>query len=60
MAMPDAPSKVKWDKENVRVFTVKLMRRTDQDVIEFLEPQNKRNILLAAIREYMANHPEER
>lgn len=59
MAMPDAPSKKRWDAENVRIFTVKLFRKTDEDVIEYLEPLNKRNIILAALREYMANHKEE-
>lgn len=58
MTMSDPPSKIRWDKENVRIFTVKLMRRTDQDVIEFLEPKNKRDIICAALREYMKNHPE--
>lgn len=59
MAMPDAPSKKRWDAENVRIFTVKLFRKTDEDVIEYLEPLNKRNIILTALREYMANHKEE-
>lgn len=59
MAMPDSPSKVRWDAENVRIFTVKLFRKTEQDVIEYLEPKNKRNIICAALREYMANHPDE-
>jgi len=59
MAMPDPPSKVRWDAENVRIFTVKLFRKTEQDVIEYLEPKNKRNIICAALREYMANHPDE-
>lgn len=59
MAMPDAPSKKRWDAENVRVFTVKLFRKTEQDVIEYLEPRNKREIICAALREYMANHPND-
>lgn len=59
LTMPDAPSKIRWDAENVRIFTVKFMRKTDEDVIEFLEPRNKRNTLLKAIRYYMENHPDE-
>lgn len=58
MAMADAPSKVRWDKENVRIFTFKLFRKNDEDVIEYLEPRNKRDIICAALREYMANHNE--
>ena len=59
MKMADAPSKIRWDKENVRIFTIKLMRRTDEDVINYIEPKNKRNIVCAAVREYMKNHPDE-
>lgn len=59
MGMPDSPSKVRWDAENVRIFTFKLFRKTDQDVISFLETRNKRNTICAAIREYMENHKEE-
>ena len=56
MSMPDRESKKKWDAKNVRIFTVKFMRKTDQDVIAYLEDKNKRNIICAAIREYMENH----
>ena len=59
MGMPDAPSKKKWDAENVRIFTFKLFRKYDSDVIEFLEPRNKREIICAAIREYIENHKGE-
>lgn len=58
MEMPNFPSKKRWDEQYTKVFTVKLMRKTDQDVIDYLEPRNKRNTILAAIREYMANHKE--
>ena len=54
--MPDSEAKKKWDAKNVRIFTVKFFRKTDRDVIEFLEGKNKRGILCDAIREYMANH----
>lgn len=59
MGMPDAPSKKKWDAENVRIFSVKLFRKNDSDVIEFLEPRNKRDTICAAIREYIENHKGE-
>ena len=57
--MPDCPSKVRWDAQNVRIFTVKFMRKTDQDVIDFLEPRNKRDTICAAIREYMQKKNKE-
>ena len=56
--MPDYPSKIKWDKENTRTIAIKFMRKTDQDVIDYLEARNKRNTICEAIREYMASHPE--
>ena len=59
MSMADPPSKQRWDAANTRIFTIKLFRKTENDVIEFLEGKNKRDILCAAIREYMANHKEE-
>lgn len=59
MSMPDSEAKKRWDAENVRIFSVKFFRRTDNDVIEFIEKHNKRNIILAAVREYMENHKEE-
>lgn len=59
MNTSDAPSKQRWDAENVRIFTFKLFRKTDTDVIEYLEGKNKRNIICAAIREYMENHKGE-
>lgn len=57
--MPDPASKVRWDAENTRIFTIKFMRRTESDVIEALENNNKRNLICAAIREYIENHKEE-
>lgn len=57
--MPEYQSKTKWDAENTKLFAVRLMRKTDEDVIDYLEPRNKRNTILSAVREYMKNHPEE-
>ena len=59
MAMPDAPSKRRWDAENVRVITFKLFRKNDEDIIEFLEGKARGEVIKAALREYMANHKEE-
>lgn len=56
--MAEAPSKIRWNAENTKIFTIRLMRKTDQDVIEYLEPRNKRSTICDAIREYKANHPE--
>lgn len=59
MAMPDAPSKKRWDAENVRVITFKLFRKNDEDVIGYLEGKNKRDTICAALREYMEHHKED-
>jgi len=59
MAMPDAPSKRRWDAENVRVITFKLFRKNDEDIIEFLEGKVRGEVIKTALREYMANHKEE-
>ena len=56
--MPDPESKRKWDAKYTRTISVKFMRKTDQDVIEYIEGQNRRNLFCAAIREYMKNHPK--
>ena len=64
MAMPDSEAKKKWDKENMVFVAFKLFRtngnkRNDQDIIDFFEGKVKGEIIKAALREYMKNHPEE-
>lgn len=59
MSMPDSPSKKKWDKENIVLFAVKLQRKKDQDIIDYLEGKNKRDVVCAAIRYYIENHSDE-
>lgn len=62
--MPDSEAKRKWMAENSIVFSVKLMRRTEADLIEFFDKMQKRgvprgSIIKQALREYMTNHKEE-
>lgn len=64
MTMPDAPSKIRWDKENTIVFSLKIMKRTEADIYEFLTKCQangigKGTIIKTALREYMENHKEE-
>ena len=56
--MSDYESKKRWDKENTVFVGIKFQKKTDQDCIDFLQGKNKRNIICAAIREYMAAHNE--
>lgn len=57
--MADAPSKKRWDKENVLFVTTKLFAKTDADIIEFLEGKPRATTIKAALREYMENHKGE-
>lgn len=56
MNMPDPPSKQRWDAKNAYIMTVKLMRRTDEDVIDFLDGKNRRDTILEVVRYYIENH----
>ena len=62
--MPDSKAKRKWMEENTIVFSVKLMKRTEADLIAFFDTMQARGIpkvtvIKAALREYMENHKEE-
>ena len=50
--------KLEWDKQNTVMQSVKLNRNTDADILEYLADKSKQTIIKAAIREYMANHPD--
>lgn len=56
--MADAPSKQKWDAENTRTYTVKLFRKTDEELIEYMEGKPKGELIRKALREYMKYHPD--
>ena len=63
MAMPDSDAKKRWDKENTIIFSIKLMKRTEPDIIEFLEKCQEQGIsrgtiFKTALREYIANHKD--
>ena len=58
MKMPDAPSKIRWDRENTFTITIKFQKKSDQDCIDFLEGKNKRDTICAALRYYMEHHKE--
>lgn len=60
--MPDSKAKRRWMNENTMTFSIKLMKRTETDIIEYLEENLSRGIgkgtvFKAALREYMKNHP---
>ncbi len=62
--MPDSEAKKKWMAENSIVFSVKFMRTTEADMIEYMEKRMKEGVakgtlIKKALREYMKNHLEE-
>lgn len=57
--MPDCDAKKRWDKENVLFVTTKLFQNTDADIIAFLDGKSRATTIKAALREYMANHPDQ-
>ena len=48
-----------WDKKNTVMVSVKLVRSTDADILQFLEGKQKQTVIKVALREYMKNHKEE-
>ena len=64
MKLAESEAKKKWMKENSSSFSIRLMSRTEADIIDYLDKMTQRGvgkgtILKLALREYMANHPEE-
>lgn len=64
MNMPSSEAQRKWMEKNTIVFSIKLMRRTEADLIEFFDAMQARGIpkgtiIKKALREYMENHKEE-
>lgn len=52
--------KVKWDKDNTTMVSVKLQNRTDSDILQYLDGESRQTIIKAALREYMERHPKAR
>lgn len=57
--MPESEAKTRWMRENTTNLTIKFMRKSDADILAFLEGKTKATVIKEAIREYMANHKEE-
>ena len=62
--MPDSEAKKSWDKENMVFIGFKLFRevkgkQNDQDIIDFLQGKTKGEVIKAALREYIAAHPDD-
>ena len=47
--MSDAPSKIRWDMEDVVLAAAKLFRKTDNDIIEYLKDKPTSAVVRAAL-----------
>lgn len=54
--MPDSPAKKKWLKENAVLVSFRLFKKTDMDIIEYMDGKPTAETIRAALREYMENH----
>lgn len=45
-----------YKKKNSIMFSFRLQKSTDADIIEFLEGKTKQAVIKKALREYIANH----
>jgi len=59
-------SQARWDKENTLIFSVKFFKRSEQDLIDFMDSKvdkskgiGRGTVLKEALRYYMENHKEE-
>lgn len=52
-----ADRRTAWDKENTRTVTIKLNKRTDADLLSFLEGSgaSKQGLIKTALREFIKN-----
>ena len=53
-------AKADWMKENSKIFGIRVMKKTEADIYEFLiSKENPTATIKKAVREYMKNHPDE-
>lgn len=57
---PESEAKKAWMRENTTMVTVKMVNKSDADILEYLRGEAKATIIKAALREYMERHPKKR
>lgn len=58
--MADSAAKKAWMKENSKMYSIKVMKKTESDILEFLESQEKPiTAIKTAIRFYMEHQKNE-
>lgn len=60
--MSKSKAKQEWDRENAVFVNLKFMRKTEAEMLEYLDAQFKKGIargtlIKKALKEYMTNHP---
>lgn len=58
--MPDSKAKKDWMKANTTMVTVKMVNKSDADILKYLKDKAKATVIKAALREYMEHHPKKR
>lgn len=62
--MPDNEKKKEWMKENSVMIPLKIMKRTEGDILSFLQTETEKTgmarnaVIKLALRKYMENHKE--
>ena len=51
-------AKADWMKENSKVFGIRVMKNTEQDIWDFLQGKNASEVFKKALREFMDNHKD--
>lgn len=53
---PDSEAKKRWIRENTKMVTIKLMKKSDADIIAYLSAVPTGPTIKAALREYIAKN----
>lgn len=57
---PESEAKKAWMRDNTTMVSVKMVNKSDADILEYLQGEAKATIIKAALREYMERHPKVR
>lgn len=57
---PESEAKKRWMQNNTTMISVKMINKSDADILEYLQGEAKATIIKAALREYMERHPKAR
>ena len=54
--MSDTEAHAAWMKENTVTLSLRFQKRTDSDILQFLDGKPRQATIKAALREYIQNH----